>query len=141
ARPPTGSDAIAAAHGCPRAPLLSSWPGYRRRGAEPRRASASPGFGGRRAVGAQVPEYACATARLPGPADRSPVGNHREVQVVADAGWHERREELMRTVRGRLCLDPAKPNGHAVHMGVDRESRSPHGECENARRRLASHAW
>ena len=42
---------------------------------------------------AQVAQDACAAVRPLRPAGRSPVGDHREVQVVPDAGRHPRREE------------------------------------------------
>ncbi len=110
--------------------------------AEPAGLAGAPGPAGTcgRTVDAQVAQDACAALRALGPAGRAPVGDHREVQVVPDAGRHPWREEQVRLVRGRVRRDPPQSGGDAMDMGVDGESGPPHGEDEHACGRLGPHS-
>src|SRR5262249_25359038 len=91
-------------------------------------------------VGAQVEQDAFLAPRVLGPADGSPVRDHRDVQVITTSRRNPRPEQPVCLVRGRAGRDPAESQRHPVHVGVDRERRPPHREREYARGRLRPHA-
>jgi hypothetical protein len=103
--------------------------------------SASRCRSGCRAVSAQAAQYAYVTAWLLCPADRSPVSDHRHMQVVRDAGWHSRREELVCPVRGQLLNVPAGQAIPQVPADGDRDHlpREPEASEDRARARGSSH--
>jgi enoyl-CoA hydratase/carnithine racemase len=91
-------------------------------------------------VGACAAQDACLAAGMLGLAYFAAVFDKREVEVVPEVGQHFGPEDAMRLVGAGPRREPAESGGDAVHVGIDREGISSHGEDEHAGGRLRADA-